>query len=237
VAVVGTAEVTVDGRTVPGGAVVPVAAGQTLATGDERGGFRSYIAVSGGIDIPTVLGSRSSDVLCGLGVGPLLGGDVLGLGPPGRPRGRLRSSVVPGPPVPLRIMAGPDVFPTPTVERLVSSAWKVGSSSDRIGVRLGGDRTLDVPMPGIASRGMITGAIQIPPDGQPIILLCDHATVGGYPVIATVVSADIGVLGQLKPGDDVRFSPIDVSEAARARAERESTVETNVVGWYPVRTD
>jgi KipI family sensor histidine kinase inhibitor len=237
VAVVGTAEVRVDGRTVPGGAVLPVAGGQTLTTGDERGGLRSYIAVSGGIDIPTVLGSRSSDVLCGLGVGPLVSGDVLGLGLPGRPRGRLRSSPKPGTTASLRIMAGPDVFPTEVVDRLISSTWEVAHSSDRIGVRLRGERPLDGPAPGIASRGMITGAIQIPPDGQPIVLLCDHATVGGYPVIATVVSADTGVLGQLRAGDDVRFSLINRPEAARARSEREQVVETSVIGWYPVRTD
>jgi allophanate hydrolase subunit 2 len=84
---------------------------------------------------------------------------------------------------------------------------------------------------------MVTGAIQVPPDGQPIVLLCDHATVGGYPVIATVVSADLGTLGQLRPGDAVRFEPVDLVEAARAREEREQRLRHAVVGWYPVRTD
>ena len=88
VAVVGTAAVSIDGHRVPDGAVLPVAAGQTLTTADEIRGLRSYIAVTGGIDIPFLLGSRSSDVLCRLGVGPLASGDVLGLGPPGRPGGR-----------------------------------------------------------------------------------------------------------------------------------------------------
>jgi antagonist of KipI len=84
---------------------------------------------------------------------------------------------------------------------------------------------------------MVTGAIQLPPDGRPIVLLCDHATVGGYPVIATVVSADIGVLGQLRPGDAVHLEPVDLAEAVRARAVRERGVSDGVVGWYPVRTD
>jgi antagonist of KipI len=84
---------------------------------------------------------------------------------------------------------------------------------------------------------MITGAIQLPPDGRPIALLCDHATVGGYPVIATVVSADLGALGQLRPDDEVRFEPVDLTEAQRARARREREISDGVVGWYPVRTD
>jgi allophanate hydrolase subunit 2 len=65
---------------------------------------------------------------------------------------------------------------------------------------------------------MVTGAVQVPPDGHPVALLCDHATVGGYPVVATVVRADLGVLGQCRPGDTVRFEPVDLVEAARARA-------------------
>jgi allophanate hydrolase subunit 2 len=84
---------------------------------------------------------------------------------------------------------------------------------------------------------MVTGAVQLPPDGRPIVLLCDHATVGGYPVIATVVSADFGALGQLRPGDSVRFEPVDLPEAVRARAGREQSIGDAVVGWYPVRTD
>jgi antagonist of KipI len=115
--------------------------------------------------------------------------------------------------------------------------WEVGPSSDRIGVRLRAAVSLEVPTAGIDSRGMVTGAIQVPPDGQPIVLLCDHATVGGYPVVATVVTADLGVLGQLRPGDAVRFAPVDLLEAARARSERDQFLRHTVVGWYPVRTD
>ncbi len=236
VAVVGTAEVSVDGRAVPGDSIVPVGAGQTMTTGDERRGLRSYIAVSGGIDLPTVLGSRSSDVLCGLGPGPLVGGDTLGLGPPGRPCGR-RQPEASDDGGALRVIVGPDTFPAVTVDRLVSTTWEVDRSSDRIGVRLRSDERLDAPAPVTASRGMVTGAIQLPPDGRPIVLLCDHATVGGYPVVATVVSADLGRLGQLRPGDPVRFAPVDRAAAARARTAREHTVDDAAVGWYPVRTD
>jgi len=134
-------------------------------------------------------------------------------------------------------MVGPDVFPTATVEHLISTAWEVDASSDRIGIRLTAGESPIAPTPAIASRGMVTGAIQVPPDGRPIVLLCDHATVGGYPVIATVVSADLGILGQLRPGDPVRFEPVDLAEAVRARARAEQAVSDAVVGWYPVRAD
>jgi KipI family sensor histidine kinase inhibitor len=236
VAVAGTAEVQIDGLTVPGDSIVPVGAGQTMTTGDVRQGLRCYIAVGGGIDVPTVLGSRSSDVLCGLGAGALRAGDVLGLGRPGRPAGRRRTHA-PTASARLRVMVGPDVFPTTTVEHLISTAWDVDTSSDRIGIRLTAGESPIAPTPAIASRGMVTGAIQVPPDGRPIVLLCDHATVGGYPVIATVVSADLGILGQLRPGDTVRFEPVDLAEAVRARAESEQAVGDAVVGWYPVRAD
>jgi KipI family sensor histidine kinase inhibitor len=236
-AVVGTDAVTVDGRRVPAHRVVPVGAGQALKVATGFHGLRAYVAVSGAIDIPGVLGSRSSDVLCGLGPGALRPGDVLGLGPPGRPRGPGGDAGAPARSGTIRVVVGPDVFPPAAVQRLVSTTWEVDPSSDRIGVRLRSGVAVDAPAGGIASTGMVTGAIQIPPDGRPIALLCDHATVGGYPVIATVVSADVGVLGQLRPGDSVDFEPVDLSEAARARAARERTIGDGAVGWYPVRTD
>jgi len=237
VAVVGTDEVSIDGRAVPSHSVVPVGAGQTLTTGVGRRGLRCYIAVSGGIEIPPVLGSRSSDVLCGLGAGALVRGDVLGLGLPLCPGGRIRPTGGSETADVLRVMVGPDVFPTASVDHLFSTPWEVDPSSDRIGIRLRSENPPDLPASGIASRGMVTGAIQLPPDGRPIVLLCDHATVGGYPVIATVVSADFGALGQLRPGDAVRFEPVDLLEGARARAWRERTIRDAVVGWYPVRAD
>ena len=168
--------------------------------------------------------------------GPWSPGDVLGLGPAGRPGAGCEHVEESGAARAIRVMAGPDGIPPATVDRLLSTTWEVDPSSDRIGVRLGGV-PLDVPSPDITSRGMVTGAIQLPPDGRPIVLLCDHATVGGYPVMATVVSADLGVLGQLRPGDPVRFEPVDLVEAARARDAREKSIRDAAVGWYPVRTD
>jgi KipI family sensor histidine kinase inhibitor len=237
VAVIGDADVRIDGHSVAANAVVPVDAGQMVTVGTLERGLRGYLAVSGGIDVPAVLGSRSTDVLSHLGPGALAGGDVLGLGPPGRPRGRLRPVEAPVTPTRLRVVVGPDEFPADTLARFVATAWEVDSASDRIGVRL---RAQTLPTGAGAesgSRGMVTGAVQLPPDGRPIVLLCDHATVGGYPVIATVASADLGLLGQLAPGDTVGFVVVDLGEAVRARAQRELEVHSAVDGWYPVRSD
>jgi biotin-dependent carboxylase-like uncharacterized protein len=237
VAVVGGAEVRVDGHPVESDTVVPVAAGQELSVGKTLDDLRCYIAVAGGLDIAPVLGSRSSDVLTGLGPGALRAGDVLGLGPPTRPRGRLeRDTATPGARL-VRVVPGPDELGTDAADRLVAGVWEVGPASDRMGVRLVGDLPLPTTTPGIASRGTVTGAVQVPPDGAPVALLCDHATVGGYPVVATVISADLGLLGQLRPGDPVRFEPVDATQAEAARNRAERALDRAVRGWFPVRTD
>jgi KipI family sensor histidine kinase inhibitor len=243
VAVVGLAPVSVDGRPAAPDTVIPVSPGQELSVGEVLDDMRCYIAVSGGVDIAPVLGSLSSDVLTGLGPGSLRVGDVLGVGPPTRPRGQMvragtgavvdtgvrRGRV-------LRVVAGPDGGGTDAAERLADCTWEVSPASDRMGLRLLGDGRLGAPAPDMASRGMVTGAVQVPPDGQPVVLACDHATVGGYPVAATVVRADVGVLGQLRPGDVVRFEPVDLAEADRARVQAERALDRAVTGWFPVRS-
>ena len=236
VAVVGRAEARLDGRPVGVDTVVPVSPGQEVSVGRTLDDLRCYVAVSGGFDVAPVFGSRSSDVLTGLGPGALRPGDVLGIGPPGRPRGQVvRRAPGRGPRV-LRVVAGPDALGTGTCDRLADQTWDVAPSSDRMGVRLLGEAPLDAAA-GVASRGMVTGAVQVPPDGQPVALLCDHATVGGYPVVATVVRADLGVLGRCRPGDTVRFEPVDRDEADRLRAAAERALDTAVTGWFPLRCD
>ncbi|HUO47861.1 MAG TPA: biotin-dependent carboxyltransferase family protein, partial [Acidimicrobiales bacterium] len=236
VAVVGRAEVHVDGRVMPPDLVVPVTAGQRLRVGAIRGDLRAYVGIDGGVATPTLLGSRSSDTLCGLGPGRLLAGDELGLGPPGRPHGRLERPAEPahGPRV-LRVVMGPDPVSDEAGRALGGSTWTVGGASDRVGLRLQGP-ALDVDATDVTSRAMVTGAVQVPPDGSPIVLGCDHATVGGYPVVAAVVRADLGRLGRLRPGDEVRFEPVDLPEAARLRAERRRRLDRQVVGWFPIRS-
>lgn len=188
-----------------------VPAGAMLAVSAPAAGLRSYLAVRGGIDVPPVLGSRSSDVLSGLGPAPLRPGDVLPLGSTSG-CGPIVADVAPQPAIPpgpaeLRIVAGPrdDWFAAGALDVLRTAGYEVTGASDRAGLRLSGPalpRERDGELP---SEGMVTGALQVPPDGMPILFLADHPVTGGYPVIAVVISADIGRAAQLRPGDKVRF--------------------------------
>ncbi len=237
VAVVGRAEVTLDGHIVETDTVVPVAAGQVLSVRRTLDDLRCYLSVAGGLDVARAFASRSSDVLTGLGPGALRPGDVLGIGSPTRPRGRMTRPPARSTGRVLRVVPGPDELGAGVIDSLAATSWEVGTDSDRVGVRLHAAEPLDVPTSGVASRGMVTGAVQVPPDGQPVALLCDHATVGGYPVVATVVRADLGVLGRCRPGDALRFELVDLDDADRARAGVERSLDRAVVGWYPVRSD
>ena len=240
VAVVGDVPLLLDGLPVPNDGVVPVRRGQRLTVGMVRRGARVMVAVSGGIDIDPVLGSRSSDLPRGLGPGPLRAGDVLALGAPGRPRGD-RAPVLPATDdviapdaVVLRVVAGPDR--PDLLDHLAQRSWRVGADSNRIGIRLQDEERRDVapgPDTSLTSRAMVTGAVQVPPDGRPIVLGCDHATTGGFPVVATVVSADHGRLGQCRPGDLVRMVAVTIDEARRQRAGLEQYIASVGQAWYP----
>jgi KipI family sensor histidine kinase inhibitor len=229
----GSAEVTVDGFTVATGTVVPLRAGQRVGVGAVREVLRAYLGVAGGFDTPLVVGSRSSDLLSGLGPGPLREGDRLGLGPPVRPRGLL----TPDPAEPtglvvLRLLQGPHEFASAGLDQLVASTWTVGADSNRVGLRLDGARRLDPPPPP-PSVGMVTGAVQVPPDGRPIVLMPDHATVGGYPVVGCVIAADLPLLGRLRPGDALRLAWVDRPAARRALRERDRASAARIRGWFP----
>ena len=229
-------EVLIDGHPA-GTGVLPVEDGQVVAVGRVLGGLRAYVAVSGGFETPPVVGSRSTDLLSGLGPGPLVAGDRLDIGPPNRPRGQLLQPLA-GPPEPtgpavVRVIAGPHRLPS-APEILSAGPWTVGPASNRIGVRLTGPpRPRPTAGGRIPSMGMVTGAVQLPPDGEPIILLCDHATVGGYSVIACVIAADLPVVGQLAPGDTVQFVAVDRATARRERARRRRALAERVTGWFP----
>ncbi len=255
-------EVAVDDRPVGAGVVVPIAAGQVVEVGRIRHGLRAYLAVSGGFELPLVVGSRSSDVLCGLGPGALRPGDRLGLGTPTRPHGLLAPP--PGPPTTdghrtLRVVAGPHRLAPGRYRQVLGRRWMVGTTSNRVGLRLVAgpdDPPLEVGLapagtevgmedgagvePGttaslgaIASTGMTVGAVQMPPDGHPIVLMPDHATVGGYPVACCVISADFPVLGQLAPGDTVSLTEVDLATARGAQQRWEHSLAQRVSGWFP----
>jgi biotin-dependent carboxylase-like uncharacterized protein len=187
-----------------------VEAGDVLEVGRCDDGARAYVCVRGGIDAEQTLGSRSTDLLTGLGPPPLHEGDLLVVGPdpptttwPGTVPGHVLS----GEPV-LRVRPGPrdDWFAPAALAALCSEPWRVSSSSNRVGVRLEGAR-LERARPGeLLSEGLVTGAIQVPASGRPILLLNDHPTTGGYPVIAVVRSDDLWLAGQLAPWMSVRFA-------------------------------
>jgi biotin-dependent carboxylase-like uncharacterized protein len=210
VAVTGApAPVTVDGRPAPFDAPLTLATGQVLAMALPPVGLRSYLAVRGGIDVPPVLGSRSTDTLSGLGPGRLAPGDRLPVGTlaadepivdvaaVGAPSSRPVLGVLPGP---RRDWLTPGAWTALTRE-----AWTVTADSNRVGLRLSGpalerSRTGELP-----SEGLVPGAVQVPPDGAPVLFLADHPVTGGYPVLAVVETSDLPAAAQLRPGDVVRF--------------------------------
>ena len=229
-------EVRVDDRPVPDATLTPVRHGQVVAVGRVVVGLRAYLAVSGGFEPARVVGARSDDVLSGLGPGPLAVGDRLTVGPATRPRGHLLPGgpLPPAGPVPVRVILGPHRPPGAADRLLAPDPWRVGAASNRVGVRLA--RPGQSPRPhdmSIPSFGMVTGAVQLPPDGNPIILGPDHATVGGYPVVACVIAADLPRVGQLKPGDGVVFVTCDSAAARRAYLRQEHLLSGRVVGWFP----
>jgi KipI family sensor histidine kinase inhibitor len=201
---------------VPEGMSVLARAGNVLTFEGRGSGCRAYLAFAGGIDVPVVLGSRSTDLASGFGGfggRPLRAGDRLSL-LPARDSGRREETTAAEPigdeGASVRVILGPqdDRFTPEAVEQFLTSSWSVRATSDRTGLRLEGPRLLHRGPAEIPSDGMVPGCVQVPPDGQPIVMLADGPTTGGYPKIATVVRADLGRLGQLVPGvGRVRFRP------------------------------
>ncbi|MDO4918914.1 urea amidolyase family protein [Kocuria sp.] len=208
-----------EGRTRPAPFCAPFALydGERLTLGAPTSGLRSYAAVRGGVDVPAVLGSRSTDVLSGVGPAPLARGDevavrrVVG----GRAVARPERPAVAAPrgetPVLLRISPGPraDWFAPHALETLTDRTWTVGSASNRVGVRFetpGDGKVLERARTGeLASEGVVAGSLQVPHSGVPVLFLADHPVTGGYPVVAVVLPEDLPLAAQLTPGCAVRF--------------------------------
>jgi biotin-dependent carboxylase-like uncharacterized protein len=184
-----------------------VRAGEELDVGRLTGGARAYVCVRGGIEAEPVLGSRSTDLLTGLGPPPLRTGDLLRVGPePGSAPENVIADLDAQEPL-LRIRPGPrtDWFADDALEVLLDNAWRVSPSSNRVGIRLEGPGLRRERTDELLSEGIVTGALQVPLSGPPILLLNDHPTTGGYPVLAVVLTDDLPRAGQLRPGDRVRF--------------------------------
>lgn len=203
--------VVVDGRAAPFDAPLALAPGAVLTLGLPAVGLRSYLAVRGGVDVPPVLGSRSTDTLSGLGPHPLRAGDRLPVGSLAAEEPFVDVAAVRPPstrPV-LRVLPGPrrDWLQPAAWDALVGEPWAVTPDSDRVGLRLVGPRLERARDDELPSEGLVPGAVQVPPGGEPVLFLVDHPVTGGYPVLAVVSTDDLPAAAQLRPGDVVRFRP------------------------------
>lgn len=200
----------VEGRAHGTNAPCHVPDGGLVEFGTPPSGLRSYLAVRGGIVVDEVLGSRSTDLLSGLGPAPLSPGDRISVGSTAG-LGDIVVDIAPTPPIPetptLRILAGPrdDWFADDAMATLTSEVYEVSPDSNRVGVRLDGPPLTRVRDGELGSEGMVTGSLQVPPSGMPIIFLADHPTTGGYPVVAVLASAAVADAAQLRPGQRLRF--------------------------------
>lgn len=184
--------------------------GHELRLGAPASGLRTYLAVRGGFTTERVLGSRSTDVLSGLGPAQIAVGDVLPIGNPEHPPPGIDVAPVHDPHtgnVTVRIGPGPrrDWFTDPAWATLTAHLYTVTSDSNRVGLRLDGPPLERARTEELQSEGMVRGALQIPPSGKPVLFLADHPVTGGYPVIAYVVDHDVDKCGQLRPGQKVHL--------------------------------
>lgn len=199
----------------------------------EASGIRTYLALAGGIDVPVVIGSRSTCLVGrfgGLDGRPLRAGDVVR---PGARAPAIERQLPARLPTPgsadgaVRVVRGPDADSAgEAFAALLAARWTVSGRGDRQGIRLDGPALgADRVGGSLLSRGVSWGTVQLPPDGHPIVLLADHQTVGGYLVPAVTISADRPVIGQLGPGDEVSFVEVSLAQAQRLRREQAADIE------------
>ncbi|HEY2269918.1 MAG TPA: biotin-dependent carboxyltransferase family protein [Streptosporangiaceae bacterium] len=201
--------VLVDGRPGPWGVPFWVRPGQTVEIGAATRGLRSYIAISGGLAVDQILDSRSTDLLSGLGPAPLRDGDLLPLDPPEGPPAAIDYAPYPPPPAELllRVLLGPrhDWFTDEALDTLARATYTVAPASNRIALRLDGPPLRRQHTAELPSEPIVTGAVEVPSDGRPLIFLNDHPTTAGYPVIAIVVPDELASCAQARPGTAVRL--------------------------------
>lgn len=224
-------ELTIDGQPAPTHAPFRARPSSRLQFGPRARGARAYLAIAGGIDVLPVLGSRATHLVTRMGGfegRAVAAGDCLPLGEANGTR-RTAMSVAPdviGRPATVRILPGPHLssFLPEALEALQSGPYRIGNDSDRMGFRLDGPALKHAGGADIISEATLLGALQVPASGQPILLMADRQTSGGYPALATVISADLRVVGQLAPGDTVSFDICSAGEALAALIVEERRV-------------
>lgn len=242
-------ELSVEGEAITPWHPIWVPKGSLLQLGSMPSGCRAYLAIAGGIDVPVVLGGRSTYVrggFGGLGGRALIAGDIVPTGPVSELSARILSSIVRDPKLPavapwgmgpsarppytahpvVRLLEGAHTHALTTGSRqlLFSQRFTVSPHSDRMGYRLLGTQ-LELTRPlELLSEAVTFGTAQLPPSGQPIVLMADHQTTGGYPRIGEVAAVDLPLMAQLRPGDSVQFVPVSLAEAQRLYLEREREI-------------
>lgn len=227
---------------IPAGQSVRLTRGEVFRIGSLGDSACAYLAVEGGLDVPPVLGSVSTYVRGAIGGFEgrrLQKGDFVPLrlaDAKVRAESALSRALDLGIERPVRIVLGPqaDYFTDEAVRTFLSSAYTVSHHSDRMGFRLEGPPLAHAKDYNLVSDGIVPGSIQVPGSGQPIILMADHQTTGGYPKIATVVSADLPLVGRRRPGRPIRFATVDVRQAERLRREQEAAIRREIQALRPM---
>jgi len=238
--------VKIDGQIIPGNRPVYIRQGQILSFGAMTQGYRIFLVFRGGIESEFILGSRGSHLSAGIGDKQVQKGDILCLSKPLReapllkklhqehhayPKWSVASPSLSGQNIQL-IKAIPSVhlnlLNTQEQASLWKSIWTVSSQSNRMGMRLDSDFSISSPINGIASQGILFGTLQLPPSGQPILMMAEHATTGGYPRLLETIESERSKLAQLRPGEKIQFVPITLEEADQINAlyfgEQQTTV-------------
>jgi antagonist of KipI len=235
-------DLSLDGRPAPLRAPFTVSAGSHLRFGIRRLGARAYLAVSGGITVPSVLGSRATHLVSAMGGisgRALIAGDRLPLGDSTLPHGTAlapqRATVaLPDRQATVRVLPGPqvDYFAADALDVLQSAPYIVARNSDRMGFRLEGPPLTHARGADILSDATPRGVLQVPASGRPILLMADGQTTGGYPKLATVISADMAIAGQLAPDDAIAFVVCTRADAFRALIAQERVLMA-LEDWRP----
>jgi biotin-dependent carboxylase-like uncharacterized protein len=219
-------------RTVPAGQSARLTRGQKIGVGTLGKRFCAYLAVEGGFDVAPCLGSAATytrNRLGGWEGRALEAGDLLPVRrneADVRPELALGQAYDPGLEQPIRVVLGPqqDYFTADAVNTFLSAAYAVSAQADRMGFRLDGPKLTHAKGYDIVSDGIVAGAVQVPGSGQPIVMLADAQTTGGYAKIATVISADVPAIARRRPGAPVRFAAVTQAEAENIRREQEDNL-------------